>query len=188
MPNPEYHLRYLRASLENLEDYLLSSTLFWPSGISAPTGEAPFPHITIGNLLVERAMLSAMMAGAASATAPLADIEAVLERVMSKWRVAWEGKVDAEIPSRLRQWQEWLRDEGADGPPAPGHYRSGIRLRLLLDLLGEQGTKAASNLAAQLPALDSRLRAMVQSGDFVWDEVYQAGFPQDKYWYLYTAL
>lgn len=186
MPAPEYHLRFLRACLENLEDYLLASILYWPIGVPPTQGESPYPQMTIGNLLVERALLAALESGGSGAS--LADIDTDLDRIRAKWRVAWETKLDAEIPSRLRQWQEWLREESAQGPPAPGHFRSGIRLRLMLDLLAGENTPAAESLSQQTRALDRKLRAFIRSGEFVWDQEYEPGFPRDVYWYLYVDL
>ena len=54
MPSPEYDLRYLKAGIEQLESYLLSSDVYWSIGTRAPAGETPYPQLTIGGLLLAR--------------------------------------------------------------------------------------------------------------------------------------
>ncbi len=49
MSGPKYELRYLRAGLEMLEDYIQSSELYWSIGISARQGQTPYPQMTLGD-------------------------------------------------------------------------------------------------------------------------------------------
>jgi len=55
----EYDLRYLKAGVEELEQYLLSSQLYWPVHVVTPTGETPYPRLTPGELLLAREKLRA---------------------------------------------------------------------------------------------------------------------------------
>ena len=50
MTNPMYELSYVRASLDQLQAYLLSKELFWP--VSPPAGIRSFPKLTLSSLLL----------------------------------------------------------------------------------------------------------------------------------------
>ena len=54
MPTLEYDLRYLRASVELLKNYLFSKDIYWSIGISAERGAPPYPQLTLGNMLLAR--------------------------------------------------------------------------------------------------------------------------------------
>ena len=52
MNDPEYELRYLKAGIDMLEDYIQSGELYWSIGISAAAGQTPYPQMTLGGLLL----------------------------------------------------------------------------------------------------------------------------------------
>ncbi|HEX7973485.1 MAG TPA: hypothetical protein VF498_03680, partial [Anaerolineales bacterium] len=59
MPSVEYDLRYLQAGVETLEDYLLSSSVFWNIGASPPHGEPAYPQLTLGGLMLSKLRIHA---------------------------------------------------------------------------------------------------------------------------------
>lgn len=46
MKSFEYDLRYIRAGLDVLEEYLLSDEVFWPIGVNPPVGDPEYPRLT----------------------------------------------------------------------------------------------------------------------------------------------
>ena len=68
------------------------------------------------------------------------------------------------------------------------YYSSEVRLRVLLEILGDDLGAAAPAELELLTALDARLKVNFKEGDFLWEEDLSAGFPKEKYWYLYGGV
>jgi hypothetical protein len=71
-----------------LEDYLLSKDVYWPIGVSAPSGETPYPRFTLGGMELALLRLQASPLNA-SRQAQVAEIAEQVDAVRSRWRTAW---------------------------------------------------------------------------------------------------
>ena len=84
----DYELRYLAAFAQVLEQYLLSNELYWPPGISARGGEAPYPSLTPGSLCLFRLKARAHSLDTAG-NAEWLLIDENIARILCTWQVAW---------------------------------------------------------------------------------------------------
>jgi hypothetical protein len=179
MRDPEFHLRALAASLENLQAYLLSKEVFWPMG--------SLPSLSLGRIFWDRTVLKArheLLAGPAAGE--LEQLERELEDTQRRWRVAWEQKCTAELRTRINLWLAYLA-ELAESPEESQSYPIEVRNRTLASYLRDAaGNQAeARALGEALESLDARLRPTFRPGKFVWESELASAFPADRYWYLY---
>lgn len=157
----------IREGLPQLKDYLLSNDIFWNLGSD--------PQLTLGNLLLAEKSLQA------SGQLPAEDARQIAVH-KKEWRTAWEKKAEKEFNSRLRLWSQYLAELGENPGRHGAHYRSDVRNRVLLELLAGE----APGLSGHLTSLDSLLKKVTVSGDFVWDSSLGSGFPKTKFWFLYV--
>ena len=173
MPTPQQDQRYFQAGIQELKEYLLSKTLYWPLS-------APMPRLTIGGLLLAQKRLQTHEDGSIH-------LDAQLDAMRTKWRVAWEGKASQEFGARFDLWKNYLADYRAEPARYAEYYVHEIRWRVMLILL--QGELSSNPPETEiLIALDKMLRAKFVSNDFIWDKDLEAGFPQDDFWFLYGNL
>jgi len=180
MPSANQDWDFLQAALPELKTYLLSDELFWPLG-----GRNRL-RLTPGNLLLARQRL------AARALSPVDEARLIkwdqeFETLLVKWPVAWEKKVAHEFASRLRQWRNYLEDYRRAPDACAADYPYEVRLRVILELLGEETDLDATDRGL-LAGLDTQLRADFLPGDFLWEADLQPAFPRETYWYLYGRL
>ncbi|MBW8011929.1 MAG: hypothetical protein FVQ83_11930 [Chloroflexi bacterium] len=191
MPSPEYDFRYLKAGAAELKSYLLSKELFWPLDLPTPSGEPPYPRLTLGNLALSQARLQARKKGGGLEYHQDAELTYMGNEIVTlrqEWRTAWEKKAGSEFISRLRRWKDYLA-EIAEAPSShAGYFSSQVRLRVILEILTEQLGKKLPAEAGLLPNLDTRLRAVFIAGAFLWDAELTSGFPEGQYWFLYGGL
>jgi hypothetical protein len=167
MYSPEKDRAYYEAGLEELEPYLLSKELYWPT--SAHT--ADLTQLTLGGLLLVGARLCGWQADSAKA------LDARLEMVHSKWRSAWETKARREVHARSELWKDYLSEVKSDPRGAARQYAQNVRQRVIIALLGEQSDP-----------MDVYLRSVLVPGAFVWDAQLQSNFPEDDFWFMYGSL
>ena len=167
---------YLETSIPELGDYLLSKELYWP--ISA-RGYS-LPRLTIGGILLAQARLDAQRER-------IQALVAQLDRVRTKWRVAWETKAGHEVQARMRLWSNYLADYRQSPEQHADAYSHEVRYRVMLHLLLTELPVPPVEQKA-LVELDSTLRSRLISRDFIWDSKLSAGFPREVYWYLYGKL
>jgi uncharacterized protein YukE len=162
-------VRYLRAGLEQLKDYLLSNEIFWNLGMD--------PQLTLGNLLLAEAHVKA-----GDLTAEDQKLLDDLKAQKKEWRTAWEAKAKKEYASRMRQWTQYLSELSENPSRFGAQYKTEARVRTLLELLSDE----APGLGSELKQLDSSLKSFVTDGDFIWGTESQSSFPKSKYWFLYA--
>lgn len=162
-----HELRWLQAAVSQLKDYLLSNEIFWNLGFD--------PQLTLGNLLLAELQVKASGAGDK-------DLLAEIAAHKKEWHSAWQKKAEREFASRLRQWTQYLAELSEHPARFAGQYKTEVRVRTLLELLAGE----APGLGSQLTALDSKLKALTVSGDFVWGADQEAAFPKAKYWFLWV--
>ena len=183
----EYDLRYLKEGIEELESYLLSEQLFWPLEARTEPGEAAYPNLTLGNLLLVEARLKARPMTLAQ-QAQLGALLPQLEQVRSRWRSAWSKKALHSLHNRLKMWRDFL-DEYTKAPEAHAdRYPYEVQRRVMLALLAGEAEQAPPEVNDLIGKLDALLRAVLMKGDFIWEPELQAGFPEETYWYLYGRL
>jgi len=179
---------FLRASVSQLEDYLLSDVLYYP--VTADGGRqlrGDTTRLTLGNLLLSVRRLEA--------DALPEDIrnkadEAIgqVNHIRNRWQSNWKRKAGLEIQNRLRLWKNYLDDWRENSPSAAGEYRYNVRLRVILELLFSESDELFVQEHELLRSLDSRLKAKGTAGQFIWDSRYQNVFPTDRYWFLYLKV
>jgi len=178
MSDKTYETKYLDDVLPRLSDYLLQDDLFWPVNTFATP---PYPKLTLGNALLFLMRLQAKDAEAAQ------DYVAKLDALRNEWKSHWEEKAVEEYKSRLQHWRQYLDELIKEPQTHAAYYHTEVRLRTLLSILHDEVKQSDLPPEAELlSALDSRLKAHVVSGDFVWGEDYAAVFSQGEYWYLYA--
>lgn len=173
---------FLETVLPELPDFLLSKELYWLIGARSGVSQANFPQLSLGNVRLAEARLKA-----GSTTATDAGLFVSIDQLYQKWRSNWARKAGLEFTNRLKLWKDRLVE--LLGNPSPAIYRYDVRLRVILALLEDD---LLSRLPIQeqeyLSGLDARLRATSIQTDFIWDASIQAGFPADRFWYLYRAI
>ena len=187
MPSPEYDLRYLKAGIEQLESYLLSSDVYWSIGTRAPAGETPYPQLTLGVLLLARLRAQSSMK-TSTQQVELEELNGRLNDLRTRWRVAWEGKASKEYHARLNLWKNFLEEYRANPETQYDRYKYEVTRRVMLDLLGAETENIPQTQRDLLASLDLLLHTIFTSGKFIWDISLAASFPQDQYWYLYGRV
>ncbi|MFQ5932713.1 MAG: hypothetical protein ACE5MM_09915 [Nitrospiraceae bacterium] len=179
MPDVESSLQSLEEAVEEMESYLLSKETF-----RARTGRE---SLSLGMIALARKQLAARQEELAPTESDrFENVQANLDTIHEKWRVAWERKATGELRSRLNLWREYLAD--LEGRPSMGNsYPQEVRNRAmaveLLDAAGNQ--PEVKGLEASLDAIDGRLREILRPGEFVWDEELRPVYPREQYWFLY---
>lgn len=187
MPSFDYDLRYFQAGLEQLENYLLSNDLYWPTGVRAPADSPPYPQLTPAGLLLALARMHARAAAPEQAAA-LDQAERRLDEVRTRWRTAWGKKAAVDFRARLNLWRDFL-EEYRTGPESQYDrypYEVGRRVQLQL-LLPEALNPPAAELQ-MLDGLDGLLQSVFISDGFVWEPDLAVVFPSSIYWYLYGRV
>ena len=181
-----YETNFLQASLNALEEYLLSDRLFWDLHLHSPEGEPPYPTLTLGCLLISVARLRSIDVSG-SQQSELLKWLSILDRQQSKWRVAWRGKSEREFYSRLNQWRNYLHDVSQNPAEYSVDYGYTVRLRVMLDLLSGY-FDVDSEKKKILNSLDRLVQTRFMPGDFIWEPELSGGFSKDSYWYLWGKL
>lgn len=187
LPAAEYDLRFLRAGLERLESYLLSTEVYWAVGIAALPGEAPYPQLTLGALLLARRRAQTL-AGASAESAEAQRLAFQLEATRQRWQVAWARKAAVEFQARLSLWRNFIEDYRQEPENHYNRYRYEVGRRVMLQLLAEDAGVLPEAQAALLSGLDAVLSQALLPGEFAWEPALAQGFPQETFWYLYGRL
>lgn len=186
MPSFVYEFRFLQAGAEILEDFLLSPDVYWPIGIQAPSGETPYPQLSLGCLALAqtRAQVKAQsQPEKVQYERVLAEIQAVHE----KWRVAWGNKAANECRSRLTQWRNFLEDYREKPAADYDRFAYEVTRRVVLQLLSADA--ALSSIEQELiSGLDGLLDSLLVRGEFIWEADLQTAFPEQTFWFLYGRL
>jgi hypothetical protein len=187
MPSPEYDLGYLKAGIEQLESYLLSSDVYWSIGARAPDGETPYPQLTLGGLLLARLRAQSSIK-TSTQQVELEELSGRLNDLRTHWRVAWEGKASKEFRARLNLWKNFLEEYRVNPETQYDRYKYEVTRRVMLHLLGAQAENIPQAQSDLLASLDLLLHTIFISSEFIWDVSLAASFPQEQYWYLYGGI
>jgi len=175
MNSPEKDKAFFEASLQELEPYLLSRELYWPSSIHT----TDFTQLTLGTLLLVQARLKGWKSPGLTESAKQVDA------VRLKWRSAWEAKARREVRARSELWKNYLGEVRSSLAESARKYPYEVRLRVMLSLLLAELREPPSET---LTILDAELRRSWQPGPFVWDPALEWVFPLESFWFLYGML
>ena len=187
MPSFEYDRRYVDWALGVLESYLLANEVYWHVDVIAPSGEPAYPMLTLEGMLLAMQRMRACSRGMAEQHEE-ETISLRLDVAHTRWRVAWEKKAQRGFMARLTMWLNFLEEYQERPEEHADRYRHEVRLRVFLEILGENLSRYDSRLVERLVRLDIELKTILIPGDFIWDDVIQTAFPEERYWYLYGRL
>ncbi len=183
----EYNLSLLDTILDDFNDYLLSSEIFWPLSRRSIEG-IPVPRLTMGGLILTIDELEAQEESM--------DLEqkehyrGLLQRYeasKNKWTAAIERKSSMELPSRLNLWRSYLQDL-ENRPNLLETYSREVRNRVmisrLLDISKED--KSDTTITDALKGLDGRVLEFFKPGAFIWDTLQKSIYPKTDFPYLYV--
>jgi hypothetical protein len=182
-----YDRNFMQAAMDELEPFLLSDALYWPLGLQAREGEAPYPRLTLGSLMIARQRLVTLSASSRDRAEAL-KLERALDTLRTRWLVRWQSKATREFSSRLRQWQNYLDEYRREPESQAVYYPYEVRWRVMLSLLAGDATGMPDAERQSLVGLDALVRAVHLPGVFLWETSLQLAFPQDEFWYLYGKL
>ncbi len=179
---------FIRSAVESLQDYLLSSELYWPLFIHPKekvTGN--LLQLTLGNLLLTQARLQ----GYPWPPNQLTELNAAatsIGQTREKWKSAWLKKAAREIPARISLWQSYV-DELCDQPRAKvANYPFQVRWRTAVHFLENELAGKSEIDLGQLRDTDLRLKKISRPASFVWEAEIEPAFQKETFWYLYVAV
>lgn len=182
MPSLEYDLAYLQACSGDLEDFLLSTVLYWPISGKPPKGDPPFPRLTLGGILLAQKRVDAR-----GEELPVT-VAQTLEAVKTRWQSNWERKAAEERTTRRKRWEDFLGSYPSDPAQHARDYPGKVYQRVSIKLLTREITTWDVEEPATIASLDRILRGVFVAGDFCWERELRQGFPEEEYWYLYGGL
>ena len=179
----------IRAARPELQAYLLSNDLYWPLRLTARTpGSVQVPPLTIGNLILSRARLSAL-ALPDDRQAELAEISRCITEIRGDWRSNWGRKAHREYAARLKLWQQYFHEMRSESHVHASVYANEVRQRVILHLLVEEMLEAPPQPEVDLlRGLDETLRSLLRPGPFVWEPEVERAFPRAVFWFLYGMV
>lgn len=175
MNSPEQDKAFFEAGLQQLEAYLLSKELYWPTSVHT----TDFTQVTPGAMLLVRERLKGWR------TPGLTEMSMQMDAIRLKWRSAWDAKASREVRARSELWKNYLAEARHVSAESARQYPHQARLRVILSLLLDELHESPSD---ELTVLDTKLRRMLRSGAFIWDLSLEWVFPQESFWFLYGAL
>ena len=182
----ERELVYLNNAVEELEDYILSKTLYWPISIPGRLRLISSTTLTVGNIYFSLQILENDLINPGQRVSKQSIIHRI-EEISNQWRINWAEKAKEEFTSRLSLWENFLQDLLDENRGAMQEYRSQVRNRVLLRLLE---MKASVNIPQQLNKLrniDSAYNKITKETDFIWDRELISSFPKSVYHFLYRT-
>ncbi|MCS6907264.1 MAG: hypothetical protein RML93_05205, partial [Anaerolineales bacterium] len=107
-----------------------------------------------------------------------------VEDLRRRWHRAWLDKAKLDASSRLRRWEDFLREYWQKPADQIDRYAYEARNRVILELLKEE-TPETLEIWDRLAQLDQRLRERWIQGEFLWEKEQAAQFPPAPYWFLW---
>jgi hypothetical protein len=173
---------FILSTVEVLSDYLLSSKLYWPFSTSAGPEQV---SLTPGTLLLSTRRIQALSGGKVDA-ADLSSAMKKIEDTIKQWRANWIKKCEAEVPSRLNLWQNYLKDLVEDRYSSRNDFSHEVRHRVILALLEDDLGKLIPAEVKREESVDQLLHSLSGVGDFVWEAELKNAFPKNQFWFLYV--
>lgn len=150
------------------------------------------PRLTVGGLLMRLHRLSAIRSSLTPAQQQtVAQAQAQFDQVRKEWAVAYEGKLQRELPVRVKTYSELIKDCSDDLRRCADIYPSEIEKRVIIEGLRAEAEKhhvLDAQVANQIQSLDATLRRFTMPADFIWDKRLEPAYPRDQYGYLYAVV
>jgi len=177
-------LNIAEAMVSEMADYLDSDVLFWPME------RGGLPKLTIGGFLLRYDRLTKLRSSLPeSERRRLETVSEQFEAARKERVVRFEERANAELHTRLRQWNAFLRDLQRDNPPSIHHYAAAVETRVviavLLTVLEQPPYRLDESSRRELSVLDGALRRSWRSSEFVWAAELEPAYPEDECWWLY---
>ncbi|HOU41069.1 MAG TPA: hypothetical protein PK829_07355 [Promineifilum sp.] len=176
----------LSAMAAQMAEYLDSDILFWPLGHSS------LPMLTLGGYLLREHRLLALPQ--LLTLEQRGQVDAAIfqfNQALSNRIVRFETKAQRELESRLRQWEESVREMEHGTLQRSSNYSTIVETRAMiqavLDRLDMPPYRPDERSGRLVTLLDTRLRNRWQPGEFVWPAEWQPAYPRDDYWWLYGS-
>lgn len=184
VPELQYELEYLAATLPEMESYLLSKDLYRMIHLSAPRGFPPYPSMTLGTIL-----LSLFKARAFASTfkedSEVIKAEQSVITIRQKWHNAWQTKAQAELHNRSIAWRTFLGELYSAPQENRDRYTYEVRQRVIIELLLGEISAIPEQAVAEIEQSDSLLRSLLKPLPFIWSEKLEQSFPPTRFWFLY---
>jgi hypothetical protein len=187
MPSIEYDLGYLGEGLVTLESYLLSDDIYWNMRVASPPGEPDYPLLTLGGLLLAEARLTARRLSIEH-SGKFSRLITGIELNRTHWHTAWTKKAEREFTARLRMWREFIEDYRENPAANIDRYAYEVSRRVMLHYLQAEADQVSEPEQEMLEGLDKLILAVLNPGDFIWEEELRSGFPPRTFPYLYGTL
>jgi hypothetical protein len=188
MASTAFDLKFLEASVDELGQYLLSKELYWPLGLRNLKGEAPFPRMTLGWMLLSEARQQGRSDLTDDQQENLARLSAEIAQQRERWMSAWRIKALLEFESRLKLWTLYMNELKREPQAQANRYPYEIQRRVILTLLQPYTQDIEEQKLVLLSGMDRYLRGALKAGPFVWETELEAAFSDPAYWYLFGQL
>ena len=169
---------------EQINSYLRVDTLYGPMGPNRPS-------LTLGGYLMREHRLLALKDSLTEQEQDrLLKARQQFENVVMEWVVATEAKALKEIDSRLRQWQETLRDL-RESIGNWDYYATAVESRVMLQhlitMLSNPPFRLDPEIGGRVAALDEAFYAtwFGDASKFVWEDDWAAAYPAAEFEFLY---
>ena len=180
----EQDLGILEAMALNMEDYLDSEVLFYP------LPDADMPRLTLGGYLMRQHRLYELRDNLDTLT------RRRLDTTMERFRdatVGHSGRVEQraihELEARVRQWQEYLNELHDACETYAAYYPAAVEARVmmsaLINFLRRPPHELPAALLTRVAQQDELLSQQWQGDGFVWPDLWQPAYPEQRYWWLY---
>ena len=182
-------LKEAQAMADSLESYLKQDQLYGSVGGGFFTS-ARMPALTVGSLAMRLRRLHLFTAQLNDAQiAQLGKIDATHEAVRREWNHHYEEKLKREAKSRLDAMRTFF-EEAREAANAARIYGPEVLRRTIAEecmIALEALNVDTADLRKLARLTDSRLRSFVTANTFFWDDSLKEAYPQQPFWWLYSA-
>ena len=177
-------LMILEAMAENMKNYLVSDA----KSFTLP--RVNMPKLTIGGYLMRQDRLTAVEAKLTNGDRTrLMAARGKFDAALIEKVVRFETRTHQELRMRISEWSGYLRDLTSKVAADKHHYSGIVDIRVVIESMMKKLQTDPYRLEDQIvrgmDSFDKKLRTCWQVGDFLWEPVWQAAYPQETYWYLY---
>ena len=187
MQSVDYNLDLFEAMLDEIEEFLLSTDIFWPLAKRSKPDSPPYPRLTTGGLLLtqDESLVQAAEMNPEQKVRH-AKLLHLWDRVLYTWRSALGRKSEQEMGMRLNLWRAYLSDLD-EGSASHFDYHREVRNRVQFTRLQHLATGSSKTLqmVKTIRTLDARLLDLTISGEFIWDERLREIYPEENFGFLY---
>lgn len=180
-------LIFLRASIPELQAYMLSKEVFWPVYYGQQQSSTSISKLTLGNLYLAFERLKALSLPD-PITHDLETLDQEFQQFQSQWKANLSKKGADEIATRITLWNNYLNEIDKRGFFNRSEYANNVRWRVIVQLLIEQDVPISFSAREKLRVCDGYLKKNFHKSEFVWQEPYSHKFGPEKFWYLYMTL